>query len=76
MQEAYVDGLAGMALFDAMFEEDKDAQCFRLMPEVPVLLERLVRATDPSDCLVLALLNRCDLVLLVMLPNLQSYVRN
>ncbi|KAL5473023.1 hypothetical protein EMCRGX_G027463 [Ephydatia muelleri] len=39
LKEAYVDGLAGMALFDAMFEEDKDAQCFRLMPEVPVLLE-------------------------------------
>lgn len=36
-----------MALFDAMFEEDKDAQCFRLMPEIPVLLDRL--AIDRSE---------------------------
>ena len=45
-----MDGLPDRTLFNAMFEEDKDAQCFKLMPGVPELLERLVPVLAQLPC--------------------------
>ena len=37
-QEAYVDGLDELQLFQAMFEEDKDLEQIRLIPGIPEML--------------------------------------